>query len=311
MVSARIGVVGATGAVGRVTLEILEARGYVNVRAFASARSVGTVVGRSTIEEATSEALCSDEVDLWLFSVGTEASRRLVPTAAASGAVCIDKSAAFRLVEGVPLVVPEVNGDRAHDHSGIIANPNCCAIPLTMALGPLHDAVGLESIRVATYQSVSGAGLRSVEDLRAESADDHALGMDWAFDGVELDEETKLREETRKILEIPDLRVSATCVRVPVVVGHAEAVWVETAEPITPEQAEEVFARAPGLTIVDGVPRPAGAVGIDDVLVGRVRRDRAAENGLSLFIACDNLRKGAALNAIQIAEVALSAKAPA
>lgn len=309
MLSTRIGVVGATGAVGRVTLEILAARGYEHVRAFASSRSAGSVVGTIEVEEATADALGAGDLDLCFFSVGTEASRALVPIAAAAGVLCVDKSAAFRLDDGVPLVVPEVNAESAHRHSGIVANPNCCAIPLAMVLGPLRDSVGLETVRVATYQSVSGAGLGAVEALREESPDDHALRMDWAFDGVELDEETKLREETRKILDLPALRVSATCVRVPVVVGHAEAVWVETTDPMTPEQAEQVFAQAPGLTTVAGVPRPESAVGIDDVLVGRVRDDLAAENGLSLFIACDNLRKGAALNAIQIAEAALSANA--
>jgi aspartate-semialdehyde dehydrogenase len=178
-----------------------------------------------------------------------------------------------------------------------------------MVLAPLHEAVGLRSVRVATYQSVSGAGAEAIEDLRAEDPDDHLLRMDWEFDGVEFDEETKLREETRKILELPDLPVSATCVRVPVVVGHAESVWIETVEPLSPGDAERVLARSAGLQL-EKVPSHGHAIGTDDVLVGRVRADSAAENGLALFLVCDNLRKGAALNAIQISELLVGASLP-
>jgi aspartate-semialdehyde dehydrogenase len=306
----RIGVVGATGAVGRVTLGLLAERGYANVRAFASARSAGTRVDGLPVEEATTETLGAGDLDVLLFSVGTSASRDLVPAAAASGAVCIDKSSAFRLQDGIPLVVPEVNGDRALEHTGIVANPNCCTIPLTMVVAPLRDAVGLRSVRVATYQSVSGAGAEAMEALRAESPDEHRLRMDWDFDGVEFDEEAKLRDETRKILELPDLPVSATCVRVPVLVGHAEAIWVETEERVSAPDAERILASASGLR-VEGVPGPGEAVGIDEVLVGRVRPDPSAENGLVLFLVCDNLRKGAALNAIQIAEHVLASSLPA
>jgi aspartate-semialdehyde dehydrogenase len=236
-------------------------------------------------------------------------SRELVPAAAAAGAVCVDKSAAFRLTPGIPLVVPEVNGSRALEHDGVVANPNCCAIPLTMTLAPLHQAARLRSVRVATYQSVSGAGADAVEHLRGEAPDDHRLRMDWDFDGVEYDEEVKLREETRKILELPDLPVSATCVRVPVVVGHAEAVWIETESPLAPADAEQILGQAPGLRLRD-VPAHDSAIGTDDVLVGRIRRDSSTENGLVLFVVCDNLRKGAALNAIQIADLAVGARVP-
>jgi aspartate-semialdehyde dehydrogenase len=198
---ARIGVVGATGAVGQVTLALLAERGHEHVRAFASARSAGTSVpfgrGELTIEEATPEALETAGVDLFLFSVGTSASRELVPHAVAGGAVAIDKSSAYRLVDGVPLVVPEVNGDRVFEHDGVVANPNCCTIPLTCTLEPLHRQAGLARVRVATYQSVSGAGARSMERLLAEAPADHDLRMDWDFDGVEFDEETKIREESR------------------------------------------------------------------------------------------------------------------
>lgn len=300
----RIGVVGATGAVGTITLGLLRERGYRRVRAFASARSAGTTLGDLVVEEATPEALSAGDVDLFLFSVGTSASRALVPHAVAGGAVAIDKSSAYRLAEGVPLVVPEVNGARAAEHEGIVANPNCCAIPLTCTLKPLHDAAGLRRVRVATYQSVSGAGARAMEDLRAQAADEHDLRMDWDFDGVEFDEEAKLRDETRKILELPDLPVSATCVRVPVLVGHAEAVWVETEEPLSAEQATSLLRNAPGVRL-EQLPTPGKAAGVDDVLVGRIRDDPTVENGLVLFVAGDNLRKGAALNAIQIGELLL------
>jgi aspartate-semialdehyde dehydrogenase len=198
-----------------------------------------------------------------------------------------------------------VNGDRALEHDGIVANPNCCTIPLTCALKPLHEEAGLASVRVATYQSVSGAGTRSMEQLLAEAPGDHDLRMDWDFDGVEFDEEEKIRAETRKILQLPELPISATCVRVPVLVGHAEAIWVETLEPLSPERATELLAVSPAIEIED-FPTPGKAAGGDHVLVGRIRRDPTVENGICLFVAGDNLRKGAALNAIQIAELLLA-----
>jgi aspartate-semialdehyde dehydrogenase len=302
----RIGVVGATGAVGTITLQLLRERGWDDVRAFASARSAGRDLGGVVVEEATPEVLEAGGLDLCLFSVGTSASRELVPHAVEGGAAVVDKSAAYRLVDGVPLVVPEVNGERVRDHAGIVANPNCCAIPLTCALKPLHEASGLVRVRVATYQSVSGAGARAIERLRAESPDEHDLRMDWSFDGVEFDEEAKLRDETRKILELPDLPLSATCVRVPVMVGHAEAVWLETERPLPAEEATRILAGAPGLRLED-FPTPGKGAGRDDVLVGRIRSDPTVENGLVLFVVGDNLRKGAALNAIQIAELLLAA----
>jgi len=298
-----IGVVGGTGAVGTVTLQLLEREGYENVRVFASARSAGTQLGRLTVEEATPDALARGDVDLFLFSVGTSASRELVPHAVAGGAVAIDKSSAYRLDPRYPLVVPEVNGERATGE--IIANPNCCTIPLTCVLKPLHDAVGLKRVRVATYQSVSGAGAQSMERLRSEPQSEHDLRMDWEFDGEEFDEESKLRAETQKIMELPDLPIQATCVRVPVLVGHAEAVWLETEDELTPEQAKAILGAAPSVQL-DDFPSPGKAAGGDDVLVGRIRRDPTVERGLALFLACDNLRKGAALNAIQIAQLVLS-----
>jgi aspartate-semialdehyde dehydrogenase len=308
--SARIGVVGATGAVGTVTLDLLGERGFSNVRAFASARSVGKQLGEYTVEEATSEALSAGDLDVCLFSVGTSASRELVPHAVRGGAVAIDKSSAYRLQEGIPLVVPEVNGDRAFEHGGIVANPNCCTIPLTMVLKPVLDAVGLARVRVSTYQSVSGAGAGRMEELHATPSAEGNLAMDWDFDGEEFEEESKLRAETRKILELPDLPISATCVRVPVLVGHAEAVWIETEERLSAEDAQALLGGAAGLRLKD-FPTPRDAVGIDDVLVGRIRRDPTVEHGLVLLVVGDNLRKGAALNAIQIAELLLARRAVA
>jgi aspartate-semialdehyde dehydrogenase len=312
---ARIGVIGATGAVGTVTLQLLAERGYENVRAFASSLSAGSTLPYADetliVEEATPGALSVGDLDLCLFSVGTSASRELVPPASAGGAICVDKSSAYRLVDGYPLVVPEVNGARALEaleRDRIVANPNCCTIPLTCVLKPLHDAAGLRSVHVATYQSVSGAGARRMTELEGEAPADHNLMMDWSWVGDESDEESKLVAETRKILELPELPVSATCVRVPVLVGHSEAIWAELEEPLSAEQAAEILSDAPSVRVIElpEVPTPKDAAGIDDVLVGRIRADNARENGLALFLASDNLRKGAALNAIQIAELLLA-----
>jgi aspartate-semialdehyde dehydrogenase len=300
-----VGIVGATGAVGRVAIPLLRERGHENVRLFASARSAGTEIDGTIVEEATPEVLSAGGLDVVFFSIGTAASRELVPHAVAGGAIAVDKSSAYRLQDGVPLVVPEVNGDRALEHNGIVANPNCCAIPLSCVLKPLHDAAGLERVRVATYQSVSGAGASAMQRLADEPPAQHDLRMDWDYDGEEFDEESKLRAETRKILELTDLPISATCARVPVMVGHAEAVWVETTEPLSADQARSLLEAAPSVRLEE-FPSPAQAAGGDDVLVGRIRPDRSAEQGLSLFLACDNLRKGAALNAIQIAELLLA-----
>ena len=302
-----IGVVGATGAVGRVAIPLLRERGHDEIRLFASGRSAGVEIEGIVVEEATPETLRAGGLDVVFFAIGTDASRELVPHAVAGGATVVDKSSAYRLQDGVPLVVPEVNGDRALEHDGIVANPNCSTIPLTMALKPLHDAAGVRRVRVATYQSVSGAGTDAMERLRATTTDDADLAMDWDFDGEEFDEEAKLRDETRKILELPELPVHAQCVRVPVMVGHAEAVWVETEDAISPDEARRTLVAAPGIRLVD-FPTPKQAEGIDDVLVGRIRRDTTEANGLSLFVVCDNLRKGAALNAIQIAELLLERK---
>ena len=306
MPTPRIAAVGATGAVGGVLLGILRERGFEDVRLFASARSAGRELDGRPVEEATPEALAAADVDVFFFAVGATASRELVPHAVRAGAVVLDKSSAWRMEPGVPLVVPEVNPDRALEHEGIIAVPNCSTIPLVCVLKPLHDEAGLARVRVATYQSVSGAGLQRMEELEAQAAAEHDLRMDWDFDGEEFDEETKIREETRKIMELPDLPVSATCVRVPVLVGHSEAVWIETERPLGAERAQELLAAAPGVRLVDA-PSPAQASGVDDVLVGRIRPDRSAgAHALTLFLSADNLRKGAALNAVQVAEILLA-----
>ena len=316
MTNPTIGVVGATGAVGTITLELLAQRGHDKVRAFASSRSAGSQLpfGRGSIlvEEATPDALGAGDIDLFLFSVGTSASRELVPIASGAGAMCIDKSSAYRLVDGYPLVVPEVNARRAIEslqRDRIVANPNCCTIPLTCVLSPLHREAGLKRVHVATYQSVSGAGAQRMQALAAEAPIDHNLVMDWSWEGDDSDEEAKLRAETRKIMELPDLPISATCVRVPVMVGHSEAVWAEFENDLSPERAAELLRATPSVKVLDlpEYPTPAAAAGGDEVLVGRIRRDTAVENGLALYLSNDNLRKGAALNAIQIADILLEA----
>jgi aspartate-semialdehyde dehydrogenase len=299
-----VGVVGATGAVGTVELELLAERGYEDVRAFASERSAGTRVpfgdGELEVELASQESLTG--LDLCLFSVGTTASAALVPAAVENGAVCIDKSSAFRLADGVPLVVPEVNAARADEHNGIVANPNCSTIQLVCVLEPLRRAAGLRSVRLATYQSASGAGDASMKRLLDTAPADLSVTMDWPLEGDEFEEESKLRDETRKILELPDLPFMANCVRVPVLAGHCQAVWVETEEQLSVEDARGLLSAAPSARLAEAASAPREAVGADDVLVGRIRRDPTVDNGLVLFTACDNLRKGAALNALQIME---------
>jgi aspartate-semialdehyde dehydrogenase len=304
----RVGVIGATGAVGTVTLELLAGHGFNDVRAFASSRSAGKKVlfgsRELPVEEATSEALAAGELDLCIFSVGTETSRELVPHAARGGAVSIDKSDAYRLADGVPLVVAGVN-DAALDHDEIVANPNCSAIQLSCVLKPLHEVAGIARVRLATYQSASGAGDAGIERLRATPIADADLAMDWELEGDEFSEEFKLRAETRKILDLPELALQATCVRVPVLVGHAQAIWLETERTLSVEEARDVLAAAPHLRLAE-FPTPRDAAGRDEVLVGRIRRDSTTENGLALWSVCDNLRKGAALNAVQIAELLLA-----
>ncbi|HEY3105955.1 MAG TPA: Asd/ArgC dimerization domain-containing protein [Gaiellaceae bacterium] len=303
----RIAVVGATGAVGTVTLQLLAERAFDDVRVFASSRSAGRSVSfgerRLEVEEATPAALSAGDLDLCFFSVGTDASRELVPSAVSGGAVAIDKSDAYRLAEGIPLVVTGVN-DEVLDGDEIVANPNCSAIQLACVLKPLHDAAGLTRVRLATYQSMSGAGDAGIERLRATPPMEADLAMDWELEGDEFTEESKLRAETRKILSLESLPIQATCMRVPVLVGHGQAIWVETEEPLSPEEAMEALASAPHVA-VDELATPKDAAGRDEVLIGRVRQDVTDPKGLAIWAVCDNLRKGAALNAVQIAEALL------
>ena len=324
-----IAIVGATGAVGQVFLRIIEERGFPagRIRLCASERSVGktlTVRGEEiAVELATPELL--SEVDFAFIAASTAVSRELAPLAAQNGAVAIDDSSAFRMEPDVPLVVPEVNGDDLDDHRGIVAIPNCTTTPLVMALKPLHEVNAVQRVVAATYQSVTGTGAAAAAELEAQSqsaldGDDvsaevypHPIAFNVLphvepfWDNGYTNEEMKMQNETRKILHAPDVRVSATCVRVPVYVSHSEAVNIEFADAISPGEVREILASAPGLRVVDepsenGYPMPIEAAGADDVLVGRIRQDLALDNGIALWLSCDNLRKGAALNSIQIAE---------
>jgi aspartate-semialdehyde dehydrogenase len=336
----RLGIVGATGQVGGVMLSVLAERGVPveELRLFASARSAGRTIawqGRDiTVEDAT--AASYDGLDAVLFSAGGSTSKELAPRVAAAGAVVIDNSSAWRMDPDVPLVVSEVNPEAvAQRPKGIIANPNCTTMVAMPVLKPLHERAGLRSLVVATYQAVSGAGLAGVEELAQQVAkvgDGRALthdgraadpGQPSAFtepiaynvlpfagalvdDGRdETNEEQKLRDESRKILGIPQLPVSGTCVRVPVFTGHSLSINAAFERAITPEQARDVLAGAPGV-VLDDVPTPLKSAGLDPSLVGRIRRDETVEHGLALFVSGDNLRKGAALNAIQIAELLLA-----
>jgi len=304
------------------------------IRYFASSRSAGQTLPWGDVEVTVEDAAQADftGLDVALFSSGKTSSIALAPRVAAQGAVVIDNSSAWRMDPDVPLVVPEVNADAlAHRPKGIVANPNCTTMVAMPVLKPLADAAGLRRIVVSTYQAVSGAGLSGVEELaqqvekagevRELTHDGRAVAFPEpdkfvepiAFnvlpmaglivdDGLdETDEEQKLRNESQKILGLPDLLVSATCVRVPVFTGHSLSINAEFTSPLAPERARELLATAPGV-LLDDVPTPLKAAGIDPTLVGRIRRDHTVEHGLALFVSGDNLRKGAALNAIQIAE---------
>ncbi len=335
-----VAIVGATGLVGRTFLDLLAARRFPVARLglYASARSAGRRIHFAESEHAVMELAASDPAgyDLALFSAGAEVSRQFAPRFAQAGALVVDNSSAFRLDPGVPLIVPEVNPEALPAGGGrgrIIANPNCSTIQLVAALKPLHEAARLRRVTVATYQSASGAGQKGLVELERESG--RALAGEnpaaavfphpLAFDvlpqiGAFLDsgatvEEQKMVDETRKILSLPELPISVTCVRVPVRIGHAEAVWIETARPLAPEEARAALERAPGVVVMDD-PRAAAyplarrAAGTDVVYVGRIRRDPASPHGLILWVVADNVRKGAATNAVQIAEIML-AEAPA
>ena len=324
-----IAVVGATGAVGQVFLSILEERDFPlkSIRLCASERSVGKklkVMGEEiAVELATRELL--SKVDFAFISASSAVSRELAPLAAENGTVAIDDSSAFRMEPHVPLVVPEVNGDDLNHHKGIVSIPNCTTTPLVMALKPLHEKNPVKRVIAATYQSVTGTGAAAAQELRDQSravldgkrasADVYPHQIAFSvlphvepfWDNGYTNEEMKMQNEARKIMHSPDLRVSSTCVRVPVVVSHSEAVNVEFSDAISPDEVREILADAPGVRVVDDpqsnvYPMPIQAEGEDDVFVGRIRADLALDNGIAMWLSCDNLRKGAALNAIQIAE---------
>jgi aspartate-semialdehyde dehydrogenase len=324
-----VAIVGATGLVGQEFIRTLEQRRFPmsSVRLYASDRSHGRKlrVGNEQVEVKETTADSFSGIDVALFSAGADISRQFSPIAAASGAVVVDNSAAFRMDPEVPLVVPEVNPEDIGKHRGIIANPNCSTIQMVVALFPLHRVNPIKRITVATYQSVSGTGSAAVEELTGQSrlvlegreARPQVYPYQIAFNVLpEIDvfmengytkEEWKMVEETRKIMHAPDIAVSATCVRVPVMVGHSEAVQVEFSRPMSPQEAREILSRAPGVRLMDNptgrsYPYPLVVSGQDDVYVGRIRKDASHPNGLVLWIVGDNLRKGAALNAVQIAE---------
>jgi aspartate-semialdehyde dehydrogenase len=319
----RVAVVGATGAVGRTMLSLLRERAFPaeELVLFASARSAGTEIDGRTVQLLDDQADLSG-FDIALFSAGGDTSRQWASRFVDHGATVIDNSSAFRRDPEVPLVVSEVNPHALADHHGLIANPNCSTMQLMVALAPIHRAVGIERLIVATYQSVSGTGQKAIAELDAQvhaSLDgqpmpdpevypDHigfnVIGAAGSFaDGDDhTDEERKMMFETRKILEDENIGVAVTCVRVPVRVCHSEAVNIQTREPLSAEQARELLAQAPGLTLED-VPTPLRAEGSDEVFVGRIRRDESHPRALSMWVVSDNLRKGAATNAVQIAEL--------
>ena len=327
-----IGIVGATGNVGTIMLQVLAER-RVNIgslRAFASSRSAGTTVRCGDREVVVEDLATADPagLDVALFSAGATRALEHAQRFADAGCVVIDNSSAFRMYPDVPLVVPEVNPHAARNHAGIIANPNCSTIQLVVALQPLHEAATLERLTVTTFQSVSGTGQAAMIELSDQTAaalDARDVGAavyphqiafnvlpqcDSFDDAGDTKEELKLVNESRKILGLPDLRVSATCVRVPVFVSHAESVNLEFASPLTPDDARKLLAAAPGVIVHDdpanGVyPMPVTAHGRDEVFVGRIRSDNSADNGLALFVVADNLRKGAATNTVQILELLL------
>jgi aspartate-semialdehyde dehydrogenase len=325
----RIAVVGATGQVGTLMLRLLREREFPasEIVVFASERSVGRELEGGLIVRGLSEESIQG-FDIALFSAGGSTSGEWAPRFADAGAVVIDNSSRWRMNDDVPLVVSEVNPDALAGHHGIVANPNCSTMQMVVALKPLHDEAGIERLVICTYQAVSGTGRGAVDELLGQS---HALlhereieppsayAHQIAFNALphagsfaagedHTDEERKLINETRKILDDPSIRVSATCVRVPVVNGHSEAVNVQTREELSPERARELLAAASGVTVLDDpqaalYPLAIDAAGQDDVFVGRIRRDPGHERALDLWIVADNLRKGAALNAVQVAEL--------
>ena len=327
-----IAIVGATGAVGGEFLRVLERRNFpvASLRAFSSARSAGKELpfrnDAIRVEELTEKSF--REIDLALFSAGGETSRKFAPIAQSAGAVVIDNSSAFRMDPAVPLVIPEINGDDVGQHRGLIANPNCTAAIALMAIYPLHRAFGVERVFASSYQAVSGSGARAIGELKAQVAAavnepgsvfpatvyPHPIAFNVLphVDVFEASgytrEEMKFQNEARKIMHLPRFRASVTCVRVPVYRAHSIAVSAEFEKKVSVEQAREILAKAPGLELVDEpqsnrYPMPLSVAGKDNCEVGRVRLDCAFENGLAFWVSGDQLLKGAALNAVQIAEL--------
>jgi aspartate-semialdehyde dehydrogenase len=325
----RVAVVGATGQVGTLMLRLLRERRFpaTEIVPFASERSVGVELDGGLVVEGLSEESIAG-FDLAIFSAGGSTSGEWAPRFVEAGAVVVDNSSRWRMEDGVPLVVAEVNPNVLERHRGIVANPNCSTMQMMLALKPIHEAAGIERLVVSTYQAVSGTGRRAVEELLSQS---HALlherpieapkvyAHQIAFNALphagsfapgedHTDEERKLMNETRKILEDDSIAISATCVRIPVMNGHSEAVNVETRRPLSVERARELLEAAQGVLVHDepssGVyPMAIEADGRDEVLVGRIRRDPGRERALDLWIVADNLRKGAATNAVQLAEI--------
>lgn len=333
MAGVNITIVGATGAVGQVVLSILEERNFPigDLRLLASNRSAGSMLsamGRElVVGETTPESF--NNTDIVFFAAGGSTSQALAPEAVKRGAVVVDKSSAWRMDPSVPLVIPEINPGDIEWHQGIISSPNCSTIVMLMALAPLHRANPIKRIIVDTYQSASGAGGKGVVELMQQTQDSldqkatthsifpatlafNAIPQVEEFDESEYTtEEIKMENEARKIMHMPDLPVSATCVRIPVPVSHSEAVHIEFANHMSPVEAREVLSAFPGVHVIDdstakSYPLASFASGKDDVFVGRIRRDKAFRNGLSIWTVGDNLRKGAALNAVQIAESLLA-----
>lgn len=332
MKSYKVAIVGATGMVGQEFIKVLEQRRFpaASIQLCASDRSAGKklFVGHQEIEVKETSADSFHHVDIALFSAGTEISRHFSPIAARAGALVVDNSAAFRMDPKVPLVVPEVNVEDIKWHKGIIANPNCSTIQMVMALYPLHKVNLIKRLVVSTYQSVSGTGLAAMEELttqaklilEGQNVVPHVYPHQIAFNllpeiDVFLDsgytrEEQKMVEETRKIMHAEDIAISATCVRVPVFIAHSEAVHVEFTNPMSPDEARRILVESPGVKVLDDpnvslYPQPWLAAGTDEVYVGRIRTDISHSNSLVMWVVSDNLRKGAALNAVQIAEEAV------
>jgi aspartate-semialdehyde dehydrogenase len=325
----KVAIVGATGLVGHEFIKVLEQRDFPieSIEMLASDRSAGKKLffchQEIEVKETTPESF--KDIDIALFSAGAEISRYFSPTAAQSGAVVVDNSSAFRMDPKVPLVVPEINPEDIKKHKGIIANPNCSTIQMVVALYPLHKVNPIKRIMATTFQAVSGTGIAAIEELTKQAKQvldgqatvphiyPHQIAfnvlpeIDVFLDNAYTKEEWKMVEETRKIMHTDDIAISATCSRVPVFIGHSQAINVEFSQAMSPEEARRILAQAPGVKLLDDpaislYPQPWSAAGTDEVFVGRIRRDAATPNGLVMWIVADNLRKGAALNTIQIAE---------